>query len=125
MAAEAAIGMATTRLPTVAAATSASETVMRILIRRRAAISGTEQQVIPFHRDHSLVVVNVALNDDFDGARLLFASGDRIVQPERRPGDATVHTRASVHAVTCLAAGVRYNFFVTVEAAAANLAPSA
>ena len=32
-------------------------------LRRREAIAGTQDDVIPFHRDSSLVVVNVALND--------------------------------------------------------------
>ena len=78
----------------------------------------------PFHRDHSLVVLNVALNDDFDGAHLLFALDGCVVQPVRRQGDATAHTCATVHGVSRLAAGVRYNFFVTFEAAA-RPAPSA
>ena len=84
-------------------------------LRRREAIAGTQDDVIPFHRDSSLVVVNVALNDDFDGAALLFAVGDKIVRPARKIGTATAHDCRIHHAVTRLAAGVRYNLYATYE----------
>ena len=85
-------------------------------LRRRA---GTTDDVIPFHRDSSLVVVNVALNDDFDGAQLLFALGDRIVCPTRAAGTATAHDCRIVHGVTRLGAGVRYNLYAVYERPAA------
>ena len=67
----------------------------------------------------SLVVVNVALNDTFEGARLLFATADGIEAPERRTGDATVHDCTVVHGVSRLATGVRYNLFAVYEATSA------
>ena len=96
---------------------------LQFKLRRRAAIGGTENERIPFHRDNSLVVVNVALNDDFEGARLIFALGNRLVVPVRAAGDATAHDCTLVHAVSRLATGVRYNLYAvfepTVPAAAA------
>ena len=76
---------------------------------------GSEDDVIPFHRDHSLVVVNVALNDDFNGAQLIFALGDRLCVPKRAAGDATAHDCTVVHGVSRLAVGVRYNLYAVFE----------
>ena len=84
-------------------------------LRRREAIAGTQDDVIPFHRDSSLVVVTVALNADFDGAARLFAVGHKIVRPARKIGTATAHDCRIHHAVTRLAAGVRYNLYATYE----------
>eukprot|EP00966_Prymnesium_polylepis_P269439 6224976-Prymnesium_polylepis.1 len=112
------IAMATKLLPNAAAARKASAPKLRLRLRRRAVVVGSDTQVIPFHRDHSLVVANVALNDGFTGGNLVFALGGRIVQPVRHTGDATAHNCAAVHAVTGLVAGVRYNLFATFEDAA-------
>ena len=87
----------------------------RFTLRRRAAVPGSEGHVIPFHRDRSLVVVNCALNDDFEGARLLYATGDVLISPTRACGDATVHDCTVVHAVTRLAEGVRYTLYAVAE----------
>ena len=84
-------------------------------LRRRAAMEGTHNEVVPFHRDSSLVVVNVALNDDFDGGHLLFALDGRIVCPTRLAGSATAHDCRIVHAVSCLTAGIRYNLYAVYE----------
>jgi len=84
-------------------------------LRRRAALEGTHDEVVPFHRDSSLVVVNVALNDDFEGAHLLFALDGRIVCPTRRAGSATAHDCRIVHGVSCLTAGIRYNLYAVYE----------
>ena len=84
-------------------------------LRRRAAMEGTHDEVVPFHRDSSLVVVNVALNDDFDGGHLLFALDGRIVCPTRLAGSATAHDCRIVHAVSCLTAGIRYNLYAVYE----------
>jgi hypothetical protein len=92
-------------------------------LRRRAAVSGSEYAVVPFHRDVSLVVVNAALNDDFIGAQLVFASEDgRIHSPVRASGDATAHDCTVVHGVTRLAAGVRYNLYAVYESELAAVA---
>jgi len=84
-------------------------------LRRRAALEGTHDEVVPFHRDSSLVVVNVALNDDFEGAHLLFALDGRIICPTRRAGSATAHDCRIVHGVSCLTAGIRYNLYAVYE----------
>ena len=84
-------------------------------LRRRAALKGTHDEVVPFHRDSSLVVVNVALNDDFEGAHLLFALDGRIICPTRRAGSATAHDCRIVHGVSCLTAGIRYNLYAVYE----------
>jgi hypothetical protein len=86
-------------------------------LRRRAALEGTHDDVVPFHRDSSLVVVNVALNDDFKGGHLLFALDGRIVCPTRRAGSTTAHDCRIVHGVSCLTAGIRYNLFAIYEPA--------
>ena len=86
-------------------------------LRRRAALEGTHDDVVPFHRDSILVVVNVALNDDFKGGHLLFALDGRIVCPTRRAGSATAHDCRIVHGVSCLTAGIRYNLFAIYEPA--------
>jgi len=88
---------------------------LQFKLRRGEALAGTEYDRIPFHRDHSLVVVNVALNDDFDGAKLIFAEGERLSVPIRGRGDATVHDCTVVHAVSRLASGVRYNLYAVFE----------
>ncbi len=94
---------------------------LRFILRRRAVApeasgggGGTER--IGFHRDSSLVVVNVAPNEGFEGARLLFALNGRIVCPARPPGCATAHDHTMVHGVSCLASGVRYNLFAVFDA---------
>ena len=84
-------------------------------LRRRAALKGTHDEVVPFHRDSSLVVVNVALNDDFEGGHLLFALDGRIMCPTRRAGSATAHDCRIVHGVSCLTAGIRYNLYAVYE----------
>ena len=78
-------------------------------------MAGSTEHVVPFHRDVSLVVVNCALNESFEGGRLLYARGDALVAPARGRGDATVHDCTVVHGVTRLAAGVRYNLYAVFE----------
>ena len=95
---------------------SADGSRVKLKLRRREAIVGSEYELIPFHRDYSLVVVNVALNDNFEGARLIFALGDRLTVPTRAAGDATAHDCTVVHAVSRLASGVRYNLYAVFEA---------
>jgi hypothetical protein len=93
----------------------ASSARLKFKLRRRAAVEGTKYERIPFHRDYSHVVINVALNDDFDGARLIYAIGDELLLPRRAAGDATGHDCRIVHGVSRLASGVRYNLFVFFE----------
>ena len=89
---------------------------LRLVLRRREALPGTECEIIPFHFDVSRVVVNVALNKGFVGARLVYALSDgQLFIPTRDTGDATVHDCTVVHGVSRLAKGVRYNFYVVFE----------
>ena len=73
------------------------------------------------------VVVNAALNDDFIGAKLVYSDlvrGEcaRLWTPERALGDVTVHDCTTVHGVSRLAAGVRYNMYIVFEAALTSAA---
>ena len=80
--------------------------------------AGQQQPVlerIPFHRDSSLVVVNVALNEGFEGAQLMYALDGRMECPARPMGCATAHDCATVHGVSCLVTGVRYTLFAVFE----------
>ena len=88
---------------------------LKFKLRRRAAVDGSQDERIPFHRDNSLVVVNVALNDDFHGASPIFAIGDKLTVPTRAAGKATGHDCTMVHGVSRLASGVRYNLFAVFE----------
>lgn len=88
---------------------------LKFKLRRRAAVEGTQDERIPFHRDNSLVVVNVALNEDFDGASPFFAIGDKLKAPTIAAGKATGHDCTMVHGVSRLASGVRYNLFAVFE----------
>lgn len=69
--------------------------------------------MIPFHRDPTeLAVVSVALNSGFEGGRVMFAlDGEGVVCPDHLPGCALAHDIGTVHAVSSLTAGVRYNLF--------------
>ena len=55
-----------------------------------SSASLAKAEVIPFHRDHSLVVVNVAINDGFEGGKLMFA-----LMPGDESGEGGVDSRAS------------------------------
>eukprot|EP00931_Biecheleriopsis_adriatica_P050953 TRINITY_DN2951_c0_g1_i1.p1 TRINITY_DN2951_c0_g1~~TRINITY_DN2951_c0_g1_i1.p1 ORF type:complete len:423 (+),score=68.67 TRINITY_DN2951_c0_g1_i1:96-1364(+) len=89
---------------------------VKFKVRRSLAVAGaSKDDVIPFHFDESLVVVNVALNDGFEGARLMFACGDAIAGPDRPVGSATVHDCRTAHGVSHLDSGVRYNLFAVYE----------
>ena len=81
---------------------------------------GSAPHAVHFHRDEaSVVVVNVALNEDYEGGVLMFALEDpqRLEVPSRPAGCATVHHAATVHAVSQLEGGVRYSLFAVFEAA--------
>jgi hypothetical protein len=99
---------------------------MIIKLRKRAAVSGSERFVVPFHCDTSSVVVNVALNDDFTGGKLLYVVWDDKEEghsgkqseskkgfvAERGAGDVTAHNCTSVQGVSRLVSGVRYDMYV-------------
>lgn len=84
MASDAIIKLGRTRLSQV----GIQNTEPYFAVRHRKAMSN---MVIPFHYDSSLVVVNVSLNDDYQGGHLLFISDGKVHRPERIAGTATVH----------------------------------
>lgn len=86
------------------------------VLRRRCVLEeGGSRERIVFHRDHSLAVVSIALNDDFGGGRLLFARGGRVICPERPVGSALAHNDAAVHGVSSLVIGARYHLFAVYD----------
>ena len=67
---------------------------------------------INFHTDVALKTMQVALNDDFKGGKLVFiCDGGKIIAPERPPGTVTIHHNNIVHGVTLLQQGTRYGLF--------------
>jgi hypothetical protein len=59
--------------------------------------------------------MQVALNSDeeYDGGRLVFATSEGFVVPDRCTGSATIHTCSVAHGVTALTRGVRYGLFLS------------
>ena len=88
----------------------------KFVLRRRAGGHDANAR-IAFHRDMPRVVLNVALNADFLGGRLLLAHGARIVEPARRVGSGIAHDNAVVHGVTRITAGVRYSLLACLDLA--------
>ena len=79
-----------------------------IVIRRCEA----HGKFINFHTDVALKTMQVALNDDYKGGKLLFISeGGKLVEPERQAGTVTIHQNDIVHGVTILESGTRYGLF--------------
>ena len=56
--------------------------------------------------------MQVALNADYGGGKLTFATADGFVQPARPRGSATTHVNSLVHGVSALTHGVRYGLFL-------------
>jgi hypothetical protein len=57
--------------------------------------------------------LQVSLNSDgeYEGGRLVFATDDKLVIPERLAGTVTIHHNDIVHGVSLLKSGVRYGLF--------------
>tara|TARA_B100001063_G_C16760276_1_gene555605 strand:- start:54 stop:728 length:675 start_codon:yes stop_codon:yes gene_type:complete len=89
-----------------------TDRILKIKIRRRAATTDSIDEVIPFHRDHSRVVLNMKLNDNFEGAQLIFVTPDGLIRPLASVGGGIFHDCRIVHGVTQITAGVRYNIYV-------------
>jgi hypothetical protein len=92
-----------------------------IKLRRASAIG----KFVPFHTDYSLRTMQVALNDDFKGGQLVFATGEGFLVPPRPAGTATVHESQQVHGVAKLEAGVRYGLFLCHTGGEPDPAPAA
>lgn len=75
--------------------------------------SGQQHRSVHFHTDFSKRTMQIALNADteYGGGRLIFATADGFVCPERPAGAATIHCGSVVHGVTQLESGVRYGLF--------------
>ncbi len=56
--------------------------------------------------------MQVALNADYGGGKLTFATVDGFVQPARPRGSATTHVNSLVHGMSALTLGVRYGLFL-------------
>jgi hypothetical protein len=82
---------------------------------RRCAAYG---HCIKFHLDTSLYTMQVPLNSDqeYQGARLVFASEEGLKFPARPRGSCTIHDNTVVHGVTTMQAGVRYGLFFLCDA---------
>jgi hypothetical protein len=67
---------------------------------------------MPFHRDGNSWTVNVALNSDFVGGRLLALHNRELQVLERQEGDATCHTDSVFHAVSAITEGTRFSMIL-------------
>ena len=74
----------------------------------------SDRGYIPFHTDYSRRTLQVCLNepDQYEGGRVIFATGRGLICPPRLVGSATLHTYDVVHGVTKLTHGVRYSLFL-------------
>ncbi|TNV76403.1 hypothetical protein FGO68_gene10409 [Halteria grandinella] len=79
-----------------------------ILIRRCEA----HGKFINFHLDHSKRTLQVALNDDFQGGKLIYLTGGQMHTPARLAGSITIHENDIVHGVSLLNSGIRYGLFM-------------
>lgn len=87
-----------------------------IRLRRVKASSDDHEQQhqsVHFHTDFSKRTMQVVLNGDteYGGGKLVFATADGFVCPERPAGATTIHCGSVVHGVTQLMSGVRYGLF--------------
>ena len=74
--------------------------------------SSLPSSVVPFHSDHAYRVMQIPLNDRYEGGNLVFATLDGFQVPIRPAGSFTLHTQGVVHAVTQLTQGVRKSLFL-------------
>jgi hypothetical protein len=71
-------------------------------------------QCIQFHLDHLATrVMQVPLNgeSEYVGGKLLYATHNRMLQPARPAGSATIHDNTLVHGVSEMVSGVRYGLY--------------
>jgi ubiquitin len=90
---------------------SSSEGSALVIKLRRVEASG---KWVHFHTDtHSKRTMQIALNgeDEYEGGKLLFATGTGFVLPRRPAGGATIHTGSIVHGVAVMVSGVRYGLY--------------
>jgi hypothetical protein len=85
--------------------------VLLIKLRRVEA----QGKWIHFHTDtHSKRTMQIALNgeDEYEGGRLLFATGAGFILPHRPAGGVTIHSGGIVHGVNAMVSGVRYGLYL-------------
>ena len=87
-----------------------SDTHDTILLRRCTEFG----KVIKFHTDYSFKTLQVPLNGEheYEGGRLVYATGRGLVRPQRPAGSYTLHRNDIAHGVTELKEGVRYGLFL-------------
>lgn len=88
-----------------------------IVIRRCSA----HGKFINFHTDVSLKTLQVAVNDDYEGGRLVYLSEGQMHTVERPAGSITIHHNEIVHGVTTLTAGTRYGLFLLKKKVASTI----
>lgn len=98
-------------------------------IRLRRAEAGSDEheqqhRSVHFHTDFSKRTMQIALNGDteYGGGKLVFATADGFVCPERPAGAVTIHCGSVVHGVTQLESGVRYGLFFCSTPSSPSLA---
>ena len=72
-----------------------------------------QEQLINFHTDHSMLTMQVVLNDksQYEGCDLVFVTSAGFQKPKRNAGSATIHDNTILHGVTKMVSGVRYSLF--------------
>lgn len=72
-----------------------------------------QEQLINFHTDHSMLTMQVVLNDksQYEGCDLVFVTSAGFQKPIRNAGSATIHDNTILHGVTKMISGVRYSLF--------------
>jgi hypothetical protein len=75
---------------------------------------GPTDACIPFHCDgpYAKSTTQIALNDDYQGGRLVYWTKGTLHVTHRPPGTMTHHEPTILHAVTRLVSGWRCSFFV-------------
>lgn len=82
----------------------------KIVIRRSCAYG----KHINFHIDYALKTMQIALNEDtdnYEGGKLVYISGGKLMSPKRPFMSAIIHTNNIVHGVTEMVSGVKYGLF--------------
>ena len=80
-----------------------------IILRRVKANNGL---CINFHTDYSVKTLQLALNDNFTGEKLIYLTdAGSMDMPYRPEGTVTIHNNMIVHGVTSFLTGIRYSLF--------------
>jgi hypothetical protein len=69
---------------------------------------------INVHLDHHAKVLQLALNDDFEGGELFYQDAQRRCAPRREVGTCIIHDNTVAHGVTPVTIGSRYALYFLV-----------